>query len=38
MTTCGRRFTGDLDDFADIYRPYTVRPYSPRLGWIAHVG
>ena len=24
-------FTGDLDNFADIYRPYTVTPYSPEL-------
>ena len=31
-------FTGDLDDFANIYRPYTVTPYSPELGWVLHVG
>ena len=31
-------FTGDLDDFADIFRPYTVTPYSPELGWILYVG
>ena len=31
-------FTGDLDDFADIYRPYTVTPYSPELGWVLYVG
>ena len=40
-TTRGRQlthFTGDLDDFANIYRPYTVTPYSPELGWVLHVG
>ena len=31
-------FTGNLDNFADIYRPYTVTPYSPELGWIFEVG
>ena len=31
-------FTGDDDDFADIYRPYTTTPYAPQLGWIVHVG
>ena len=31
-------FTGDLDDFADIFRPHTVTPYSPELGWVLHVG
>ena len=31
-------FTGDLDDFANIYRPYTVTPYSPELGWVLHTG
>ena len=31
-------FSGDLDDFADIYRPYSVTPYSPELGWVLHVG
>ena len=31
-------FTGDLDDFADIFRPYTVTPYSPELGWVLYVG
>ena len=31
-------FTGDLDDFANHYRPYTVTPYSPELGWILYVG
>ena len=31
-------FTGNLDDFANIYRPYTVTPYSPELGWILYVG
>ncbi len=31
-------FTGDLDDFADLYRPYASTPYSPELGWIVYVG
>ena len=31
-------FTGDLDDFANIYRPYTVTPYSPELGWVLYTG
>ena len=30
-------FTGDLDDFANFFRPYTVTPYSPELGWILYV-
>ena len=31
-------FTGDHDDFANIYRPYTVTPYSPELGWVLYTG
>ena len=31
-------FTGDHDDFADIFRPYTVTPYSPELGWVLYTG
>ena len=31
-------FTGDHDDFAALFRPYTVTPYSPELGWILYVG
>ena len=33
-----KHFTGDLDDFANIYRPYTVTPYAPELGWVVYVG
>ncbi|MCY4365176.1 MAG: hypothetical protein OXE17_02960 [Chloroflexi bacterium] len=31
-------FTGDHDDFAALFRPYTVTPYSPQMGWILYVG
>ena len=31
-------FSGDLENFANLYRPYSVTPYSPELGWIVHVG
>ena len=31
-------FTGDHDDFVDIFRPHTVTPYSPELGWVLYVG
>lgn len=31
-------FTGDHDDFADIYRSYTSTPYAPQLGWVVHIG
>ena len=31
-------FTGDHDDFATIYRPYSVTPYAPELPWILYVG
>ncbi len=30
--------TGDHDDAANLFRPYTVTPYSPELGWILYVG
>ena len=32
--------TGDHNDFANLFRPYTVPPlpHFPELGWIAHVG
>ena len=30
--------TGDNDDIANLFRPYTVTPYSPELGWILYVG
>ena len=33
-----KHFTGDHDDFATIYRPYTVTPYSPELGWVIYTG
>ena len=31
-------YTGYKEDFRDIFRPYTVTPYSPELGWILYVG
>ena len=31
-------FTGDTDVFVNIYRPHTVTPYSPELGWVLYVG
>ena len=31
-------FIGDLNDFGDIYRPYTVTPYAPELAWVVYVG
>ena len=31
-------YTGDKEDFRDIFAPYTVTPYSPELGWILYVG
>ena len=30
--------TGDNDNIANLFRPYTVTPYSPELGWILYVG
>ena len=30
--------TGDHDAFANLFRPYTVTPYTPQLGWILYVG
>ena len=30
--------TGDHDAAANLFRPYTVTPYSPELGWILEVG
>ena len=30
--------TGSRDDLADHFRPYTVTPYAPELGWILYVG
>ena len=30
--------TGDHDDLANHYRPHSVTPYSPELGWILYVG
>ena len=30
--------TGSGDDLADHFRPYTVTPYAPELGWILYVG
>ena len=30
--------TGDNEDIANQFRPYTSTPYSPELGWIVHVG
>ena len=30
--------TGDNDDIANLFRPYSVTPYSPELGWILYVG
>ena len=38
MRTELKHFTGDLENFADIYRPYTSTPYSPELGWIVEIG
>ena len=29
--------TGDLENFANLYRPHTVTPYSPQLGWVVYV-
>ena len=31
-------YTGDSEDFANLFRPYTVSPYSPELGWVLYVG
>ena len=31
-------FSGDTDVFVNIYRPYTVTPYSPELGWVLYTG
>ena len=31
-------FTGNEENFADIYRPYTSTPYSPPLGLVVEVG
>ena len=33
-----KHVTGDHDDLANIYRPYTVTPYSPELGWVLYIG
>ena len=33
-----KHFTGDHDDFVDIYRPYTTTPFSPELGWVIYTG
>ena len=30
--------TGDRDDVASLFRPHTVTPYSPELGWVLYVG
>ena len=30
--------TGDNDNIANLFRPYTSTPYSPELGWILYVG
>ena len=30
--------TGDNDNIANLFRPYTVTPHSPELGWILYVG
>ena len=31
-------FTGDLEDFRNIYAPYSTTPYNPELGWLLFVG
>ena len=31
-------YTGDHEAFRDIFKPYTVTPYAPELGWVVHVG
>ena len=31
-------FTGDEEDFADIYRPYSQTPYTPEPGYVLMVG
>ena len=30
--------TGDNDNIANLFQPYTVTPYSPELGWVLYVG
>ena len=30
--------TGDNDEIAKLFRPYTVTPYAPELGWVLYVG
>ena len=30
--------TGDREDVASLFRPHTVTPYSPELGWVLYVG
>ena len=33
-----KHFSGDLNDFADHYRPHTVTPYAPELASVLYVG
>ena len=33
-----KHWTGDHEDFRNIYAPYSATPYSPELGWRLYVG
>ena len=33
-----KHYTGGLEDFVDIFSPYTVTPYSPEPEWILYTG